>query len=69
LTAQGKDAPGSAYSYLVKGQMIGGFAVVASPAEYRNSGVMMFMVNHDTASIAQRMKAYDPDSTWNAVQE
>lgn len=47
LTAQGKDAPGGAYSYLVNGKMIGGFAVVAYPTEYGNSGVMTFVVNHD----------------------
>ena len=47
LTAQGKEAPGGAYSYLVKGKMIGGFAVVAYPAEYGNSGVMTFIVNHE----------------------
>ena len=47
LTAQGKDAPGGAYSYIVKGKMIGGFAVVAHPAEYGNSGIMTFIVNHD----------------------
>ena len=40
LTAQGKEAAGGAYSYLVKGKMIGGFAVVAYPAEYGNSGIM-----------------------------
>ncbi|MGH7795067.1 MAG: DUF2950 domain-containing protein [Candidatus Binatia bacterium] len=80
LTAQGKNAPGGAYSYLVKGKMIGGFAVVAYPAEYRNSGVMTFIVNHDgkvfeknlganTAAIAKAMKQYNPDSTWTAVKE
>jgi hypothetical protein len=80
LTAQGKDAPGGAYSYLVKGRMIGGFAVVAYPAEYGNSGVMTFIVNHDgkvfqkdlgknTASLAQNMKEYNPDKTWNEVKE
>jgi hypothetical protein len=78
LTAQGKDAAGGAYSYLVKGKMIGGFAVVAYPAEYQNSGVMSFIVNHDgkvfqknlganTASIAKAMKEYNPDSSWTAV--
>ncbi len=46
LTGQGKNAPGGAYSYLVKGNMIGGFALVAYPAEYGNSGVMTFIVNH-----------------------
>jgi Protein of unknown function (DUF2950) len=80
LTAQGKAAPGGAYSYLVKGKMIGGFAVVAYPAEYGNSGVMTFIVNHDgkvfqknlgpnTSSIAKAMKEYNPDSTWTAVKQ
>jgi hypothetical protein len=79
LTAQGKDAPGGAYSYLVKGKMIGGFAVVAYPAEYGNSGVMTFIVNHDgkvfqknlgsnTGSIAKGMKEYNPDKTWAEVK-
>jgi hypothetical protein len=80
LLAQGKDAPGGAYSYMVKGNMIGGFALVAYPAEYGNSGVMSFIINHDgevfqkdlgknTASIAQNMKEYNPDSTWAQVKE
>jgi hypothetical protein len=80
LSAQGKDAPGGAYSYMVKGNMIGGFALVAYPAEYGNSGVMSFIINHDgkvfqkdlgknTASIAQNMKEYNPDSTWAQVKE
>ena len=75
LTAQGKNAPGGAYSYLVRGKMIGGFAVVAYPAEYRNSGVMTFVVNHEgkvfqkdlsanTAATAKGMKEYNPDKTW-----
>ena len=79
LTSQGKDAPGGAYSYLVKGKMIGGFAVVAYPAEYGNSGVMTFIVNHDgkvfqknlgakTAALAKSMKEYNPDKTWTEVK-
>jgi hypothetical protein len=79
LTAQGKDAPGGAYSYLVKGSMIGGFALVAYPAEYGNSGVMTFIVNHDgkvfqkdlgktTASVAAAMKEYNPDKTWTEAK-
>ena len=79
LTAQGKDAAGGAYSYLVKGKMIGGFAVVAYPAEYENSGVMTFIVNYDgkvfqkdlgknTASVAKAMKEYNPDKTWTEVK-
>ena len=79
LMAQGKDAPGGAYSYLVKGKMIGGFAVVAYPAQYGNSGVMTFIVNHDgkvfqknlgpnTAATAKAMKEYNPDKTWAEVK-
>ena len=80
LTGQGKDARGGAYSYLVKGKMIGGFAVVAYPAEYGNSGIMTFIVNHDgkvfqknlgpnTASVAKSMKEYNPDKTWSEVKQ
>ena len=80
LTAQGKDAPGGAYSYLVKGKLIGGFALVAYPAEYGNSGVMTFIINYDgkvfqknlgsnTASTARGMKEYNPDKTWAEVKQ
>jgi hypothetical protein len=80
LKAQGKNAPDGAYDYVVKGKMIGGFAVVAYPAEYENSGVMTFVVNHDgvvhqkdlgreTDKIAAAMKKYDPDKTWKKVEE
>ena len=80
LTAQGKAAPGGAFSYLVKGKMIGGFAIVAYPAEYGNSGVMTFIVNYEgkvyqknlgsnTASIAKGMKEYNPDKTWAEVKQ
>lgn len=79
LTAQGPDAPGGAYDYVVNGRMIGGFALVAYPAQYGGSGVMTFIVNHegvvhqkdlgeDTAKVAQAMKTYNPDSTWKKVQ-
>ena len=79
LMGQGKDASGGAYSYLVKGKMIGGFAVVAYPAQYGNSGVMTFIVNHDgkvfqknlganTAATAKAMKEYNPDKTWAEVK-
>lgn len=78
LKAQGKNAPGGAYDYVVRGKMIGGFALVAYPAEYGNSGVMTFVVNHDgvvyekdlgpgTKKIAQAMKAFDPDESWRQV--
>ncbi|MCU0596778.1 MAG: DUF2950 domain-containing protein [Desulfobacterota bacterium] len=79
LTGQGKNAPGGAYDYIVKGNMIGGFALVAYPAKYGSSGVMTFMVNHDgvvyqkdlgknTEKAAQAMKLFDPDSTWKKAQ-
>lgn len=78
LTAQGPGAKGGARDYIVNGRMIGGFALVASPAEYGNSGVMTFIVNHDgdvyqrdlgpnTARIAAAMRAYDPDASWREV--
>ncbi len=79
LTAQGKDAPSDARSYLWRGKMIFGFALIAYPAEYGNSGVMSFIVNHDgnvfqknlganTAAIARSMKEYNPDKTWTAAK-
>ena len=79
LTGQGKDAPGGAYDYLVKGKMMGGFGVVAYPAQYGSSGIMTFIVNHDgvvyqkdlgakTASVAQAMTKFNPDKTWTAVK-
>jgi len=78
LNAQGKNAPGGAYDYLVKGRMIGGFGMVAYPANYGVSGVMTFVVNHDgivyeknlgkdTAKIAQAIKLFNPDKTWRKV--
>ena len=79
LEAQGKHAPGGAYDYVVQGKMIGGFALVAYPAEYGVSGVMTFIVNHDgivyqknlgekTGRIVKGMKQYDPDETWEKVE-
>jgi len=79
LTAQGKDAPGGAYDYLARGHMIGGFALVAYPAQYASSGVMTFIVSHDgvvyqkdlgpsTAAIAQAMGRFNPDATWRKVE-
>jgi hypothetical protein len=75
LTRQGKHAPGGKYDYIINGNMIGGFALVAWPVEYGESGVMTFIVNQqgrvyqrdlgkDTAKIAQKMSAYDPDPEW-----
>ena len=75
LTRQGKHAPGGAYDYIINKNMIGGFALVAWPAEYDETGVMTFIVNQQgrvyqkdlgsqTSKLANSMKAYDPDSTW-----
>lgn len=75
LKRQGASAPGGAVNYLVNGKMIGGFALVASPAAYGNSGVMTFLVNHrgevfqkdlgpSTAKAFEAMTAYNPDHTW-----
>ncbi len=80
LKAQGKNAPGGAYDYMAKGKMIGGFALVAYPAKYASSGIMTFIVNHDgvvyqknlgpkTGKLAQAIKAFDPDGTWEKVKE
>lgn len=80
LTAQGKNAAGGAYSYLAKNNMIGGFAVIAAPAEYGNSGVMTFMVNYDgviyekdlgknTLDVAKKIAAFDPDKSWKKVDK
>lgn len=79
LKGQSKNAPGGAYDYLLKGKMIGGFAMVAYPAQYGVSGVMTFVVNHegivyqkdlgkDTAKIAQAISLFDPDTTWKKVE-
>jgi len=78
LTWQGKDAPDGAYDYLVRGKMMGGFAMVAYPAQYGSSGIMTFIVNHDgvvyqkdlgpkTAQIATSMARFNPDKTWKKV--
>ena len=79
LRAQGPDAPGGAYSYLAQGRMIGGFALVAWPASYRNSGVMTFLVNHDgvvyekdlgpeTPAAVGKITRFNPDKTWKRLE-
>ena len=80
LTKQGPAAAGGELDYVVNGKMIGGFGLVAYPAEYRNSGVMTFIANHDgtvfqkdlgpnTAQLAERMTAFNPDKGWHAVTD
>jgi hypothetical protein len=80
LFAQGASAPGGAYGYKnAKGQMTSGFALVAWPARYGESGVMTFMVSHDgevfekdlgkeTGTAASKMSRFDPDSSWSEVK-
>jgi Protein of unknown function (DUF2950) len=75
LTRQGPAAQGGAYNYIDKGKMVGGFALVAYPAEYGNSGIMTFMVSHDgtvfqkdlgpdTERLAREITSFDPAQGW-----
>jgi len=75
LARQGSHAPGGKYTYIINGNMIAGFAFVAWPASYGQSGIMTFIVNQrgriyqkdlgpKTAKLAEDMKEYDPDETW-----
>jgi hypothetical protein len=79
LKAQGPEAKGGAYDYVVRGKMIGGFALVAYPAQYGASGVMTFIVNHDgvvyekdlgpkSAEVAQKMTRFNPDKSWKKAE-
>jgi hypothetical protein len=78
LTAQGAAAPGGAMSYVKNGEMSGGFALIAWPAQYDASGVMSFIVGADgavfekdlgpeTAAAANGITSYDPDNSWRKV--
>ncbi len=80
LTRQGSQAPGGAKGYLVGGKMVAGFAFIAYPAEYGNSGLMTFMINQDgvllqkdlgktTTETATAMTEFDPDTSWKLVVE
>jgi hypothetical protein len=80
LARQGAHAPGGAKAYVVNGKMVGGFAFVAYPAEYGNSGIMTFIINQDgvllqrdlgttTAETATAMTEFDPDAGWSPVQQ
>ena len=79
LTRQGNHVPGGRYNYVINGNMIAGFALVAFPAEYGNTGVMTFLVSHHgkvyqkdlgprTVAIAKAMQEYNPDATWTEAQ-
>jgi hypothetical protein len=78
LKAQGPDADGGARDYMVKGEMAGGFALVAYPAQYGVSGIHTFIVNHTavvyekdlgatTATVARQMTRFNPDKSWKAA--
>ena len=80
LTSQGPAAKGGAMDYIVNGQLIGGFAVIASPAQYGNSGIMTFITNHDgvvyqrdlgddTEKAAQSITSFDPTPEWKPLPD
>jgi hypothetical protein len=80
LKAQGPDAPGGAYDYVVKGTMLGGHALIAWPANYGNSGVMTFVVNHDgvvyekdlgpdSAAAVGKITRFNPDKSWKQAEQ
>ena len=80
LKAQGKHADGGAFDYVVNGRMVLGFALVGYPAQYGSSGIMTFIVNQNgivyqkdlgskTGTIAAAMKRYDPDKSWQKVDQ
>jgi hypothetical protein len=79
LTSQGPDSPGGAFDYVVKGKMIGGFALVAWPAEYGVSGIRTLIINHNgvvfekdlgaaTATQVRLLTRFNPDKTWRPVE-
>jgi hypothetical protein len=79
LTQRGSSAPGGALDYVVNGEMKNGFALIAYPAEYKNSGVMTFIIDDkgttyqkdlgtETAKVAAEINAFDPDSSWGKAE-
>jgi hypothetical protein len=80
VARQGNDAPGGKYDYVINGNMIGGFALVAWPAEYGHSGIMTFIVNQqgrvyqrdlgpNTSELASAMKEYNPGPGWSRARD
>jgi hypothetical protein len=80
LKGQGPAAPLGEMDFVVKGVMIGGFALIAAPAQYRNTGVQTFMVSHDgvvyqkdlgpkTLELFQSIELFNPDKSWSPVSE
>jgi hypothetical protein len=79
LTAQGDDAPGGPMSYIVNGKMTGGFAILATPVKYAETGIMTFMTSSDgvvyerdlgpdTAKIAASIQEFNPSDDWLGVE-
>ena len=79
LKKQGRNAPGDKYDYVINGHMVAGFALLAYPAEWGNSGVMTFIVNQQgkvyqknlgekTVELAKKIEAYDPGETWKPAE-
>jgi len=80
LTGQSKEARGGAINYISGGHMVNGFALIAFPARYGDSGIMTFIVNQngivhekdlgpDTAKIVPKIKLYNPDKSWKLPSE
>lgn len=80
ITRQGENAPGGRYDYVINGNMIGGFAMIAWPADYGNTGIMTFIVNQNgrvyqkdlgdkTEVGAAAIQDYNPDSSWTEVKD
>jgi hypothetical protein len=80
LTRQGKNVPGGRYNYIINGNMVGGFALVAFPSNWGKSGVMTFIVNQqgkvyqknlgpETMKITEKMKSFNPDNSWTPAKE
>lgn len=76
LTRQGANPPGGAYDYVINGNMIAGYGLIAYPADYGSSGVMTFLVNHqgrihqkNLSGKSAQVDVYDPDETWTRVEE
>ncbi|MEJ5989135.1 DUF2950 domain-containing protein [Ramlibacter sp. PS3R-8] len=80
LKGQGPAAPGGAYSYVINGRMVAGYALIAYPARYGRTGVKTFIVNHygvvyekdlgpKTQQVAGAITTYNPDKTWSPVTD
>jgi Protein of unknown function (DUF2950) len=80
ITRQGENAPGGRYDYVINGNMIGGFAMIAWPADYGDSGIMTFIVNQngrvyqkdlgETTEVgAAAIQDYNPETSWSEVKE